>query len=83
MWCTWLVTDQVLTVLQRIEAPVRGGEGAPGSIPDGGPSVTTRMSEMDLILINNDGADELAITGREISFPDAFRFKGAAPEVCS
>lgn len=65
----------------RIEMPVRGGEGAPGSIPDGGPPVNQRFSEMDNILINNDGADEKAILGNEIAFPDAFRFKGAAPEV--
>ena len=43
--------------------------------------MASRFSEMDMILINNDGKDELAITGREVSFPDAFRFKGAAPEV--
>jgi len=65
----------------RIEAPVRGGEGAPGTIPDGGPPVATRFNEIDRILINNDGQDERAILGNEIAFPDAFRFKGAAPEI--
>lgn len=65
----------------RIEAPVRGGEGAPGKIPDGGPPVATRYNEIDKILINNDGQDEKAILGNEIAFPDAFRFKGAAPEI--
>ena len=48
---------------QRIEAPVRGGEGAPGQIPDGGPPVSERLGQIDQILINNDGADERAILG--------------------
>lgn len=55
--------QKFLILSQRIEAPVRGGEGAPGSIPDGGPPVNQRFSEMDNILINNDGADEKAILG--------------------
>lgn len=42
---------------------MRGGEGAPGKIPDGGPPVATRFSELDNVLINNDGADERAILG--------------------
>jgi len=65
----------------RIEAPVRGGEGAPGKIPDGGPPVASRYNDIDLSLINNDGQDERSILGNEIAFPDAFRFKGAAPEI--
>ena len=51
------------TFVQRIEAPVRGGEGAPGTIPDGGPPVGERLGQIDRILINNDGADEKAILG--------------------
>ena len=39
---------------QRIEAPVRGGEGAPGKIPDGGRPVTERQNELDKMLIQND-----------------------------
>ena len=39
---------------QRIEAPVRGGEGAPGKIPDGGKPVTERQSKLDKFLIQND-----------------------------
>jgi len=41
---------------QRIEAPVRGGEGAPGNIPDGGPPVTERQNSLDQLLIQNDQA---------------------------
>jgi len=41
---------------QRIEAPVRGGEGAAGKIPDGGPPVTERQNSLDQLLIQNDQA---------------------------
>ena len=41
---------------QRIEAPVRGGEGAPGKIPDGGPPVTERQNSLDQLLVQNDQA---------------------------
>ena len=41
---------------QRIEAPVRGGEQAPGKIPDGGPPVTERQNDLDRLLIQNDQA---------------------------
>ena len=41
---------------QRIEAPVRGGEGAAGKIPDGGPPVTERQNSLDRLLIQNDQA---------------------------
>ena len=40
---------------QRIEAPVRGGEEAPGSIPDGGPPVSYRKSDLDEEVIAGDG----------------------------
>lgn len=66
---------------ERIEAPVRGGEGAPGSIPDGGPPVGQRKNNLDQMLIQNDGQEEKSILGNEVAFPDAMRFKGAAPEI--
>jgi len=66
---------------QRIEAPVRGGEGAPGKIPDGGRPVTERQNELDKMLIQNDQKQEREILGTAVAFPDAMRFKGAAPEV--
>lgn len=61
---------------ELIEEPVRGG-----SAPDGGKPVAQRNNEFDNLLINYDGADERSLTGLPVSFPDAFRFKGAAPEV--
>jgi hypothetical protein len=60
---------------ELIEEPVRG------KAPDGGKPVSQRNNQFDELLINYDGADERAITGNPVSFPDAFRFKGAAPEV--
>jgi len=66
---------------ERIEAPVRGGEGAPGNIPDGGPPVGERNNLLDNLLIQNDQAEEKRFLGTEVAFPDAMRFKGAAPEV--
>jgi len=45
---------------QRIEAPVRGGEGAAGKIPDGGRPVTERQNELDMLLIQNDQKQVLA-----------------------
>ena len=53
-------------MMQRIEAPVRGGEGAPGKIPDGGPPVASRYNDIDLSLINNDGQDERSILGNGV-----------------
>jgi hypothetical protein len=40
---------------QRIEAPVRGGEEAPGVIPDGGPPVSERKSDLDDEIVAGDG----------------------------
>lgn len=61
---------------ELIEEPVRGS-----SAPDGGKPVSQRNNQFDDLLINADGADERSLTGLPVSFPDAFRFKGAAPEV--
>lgn len=69
----------------KIEAPVRGGEGAPGAIPDGGPPVGERGSplgrELDREIVASQGNKERDILGSEVSIADAFRFNGAAPEV--
>ena len=114
---------------------MRGGEGASGKIPDGGPPVTERQNSLDRLLIQNDQAQvciwclpvcccrhlilrcavvclllgcvscqwcawycysvnitycsyhlyllsqERSILGTAVGFPDAMRFKGAAPEI--
>jgi hypothetical protein len=51
--------DKALYLLvQRIEAPVRGGEQAPGSIPDGGPPIRERESELDREIVASAGNRE-------------------------
>lgn len=59
----------------RLEAPVRG------SAPDGGPPVEARLNQLDQLLIQNDAPEEKRFLNNEVAFPDAMRFKGAAPEV--
>lgn len=63
---------------ELIEEPVRSDSSKP---LDGGRPVSARNNQFDDLLINYDGADERAITGLPISWPDAFRFKSAVPEV--
>jgi len=65
----------------KIEAPVRGGEGAEGRIPDGGPPIRERENELDREIVASQGNKERDILGTEVSIADSFRFKGAAPEV--
>ena len=49
--------------MQRIEAPVRGGEQAPGTIPDGGPPIRERESELDREIVASAGNRERDILG--------------------
>ena len=49
--------------MQRIEAPVRGGEQAPGIIPDGGPPIRERESELDREIVASAGNRERDILG--------------------
>jgi hypothetical protein len=62
---------------QKIEAPVRD------SIPDGGPPIRERENELDREIVASDGNREKEILGTEVSIADAFRFKGALPEVAN
>ena len=60
------VWSQLLTPLslaQRIEAPVRGGEEQAGSIPDGGPPIRERESELDREIVASAGNREREILG--------------------
>ncbi len=50
-------------LLQRIEAPVRGGEEQAGSIPDGGPPIRERESELDREIVASAGNREREILG--------------------
>jgi len=62
---------------QKIEAPVRG------DAPDGGPPIRERENELDREIMASDGNREKEILGTEVSIADAFRFKGALPEVAN
>jgi hypothetical protein len=62
---------------QKIEAPVRD------SAPDGGPPVRERETEFDREIMQSAGNKEKEILGTEVSIADAFRFKGALPEVAN
>lgn len=62
---------------QKIEAPVRD------SAPDGGPPIRERETELDREIVASDGNREKEILGSEVSIADAFRFKGALPEVAN
>jgi hypothetical protein len=68
---------------QKIEAPVRGGEGKPGNIPDFGPPISERQNELDREIVSSDGNREREILGSEVSIADSFRFKGALPEIAN
>jgi len=61
----------------RLEAPVRNASRP----EDGGRPVQDRNNYVDDLLIKNDAPQEKAILNTEVAFPDAMRFKGAAPEV--
>jgi hypothetical protein len=62
---------------QRIEGPVRNINRP----EDGGRPVPDRNNYVDDLLIKNDAPQEKAYLNTEVAFPDAMRFKGAAPEV--
>ncbi|KAK9815905.1 hypothetical protein WJX72_011680 [[Myrmecia] bisecta] len=61
---------------QRIEEPVRGS-----TTPDGGPPIAERQNDLDRLLVDQDGPQERSILNTTVAFPDAMRFKGAAPEI--
>jgi len=61
---------------QRIEEPARGRVA-----PDGGPPLSERQTALDKLLVDQDSANEQQFLGTAVAFPDAMRFKGAAPEV--
>ena len=69
--------------LQKIEAPVREGNSADKSYAYGGKSIGDRQSDVDRLLVDQNEPEEKRFLGTEVAFPDALRFKGAAPEVAN
>ena len=70
-------------LLQKIEAPVRGDNSADKSYAYGGKSIGDRQSDVDRLLVDRNEPEEKRFLGTEVAFPDALRFKGAAPEVAN
>jgi hypothetical protein len=62
---------------QKIEAPVRDGP------TDAGPSIRDRENELDREIVTSQGNKEKDILGTEVSIADAWRFKGALPEIAN
>jgi hypothetical protein len=69
-------TTQNTDSYQRIEAPVRGK-----TIPDGGKPIAERQNDLDRLLVDQDAPQEQNFLKTAVAFPDAMRFKGAAPEI--
>ena len=69
--------------LQKIEAPVRGDNSADKAYGYGGKSIGDRQSDVDRLLVDQNEPEEKRFLGTEVAFPDALRFKGAAPEVAN
>lgn len=69
--------------LQKIEAPVRGDNSADKAYAYGGKSIGDRQSDVDRLLVDQNEPEEKRFLGTEVAFPDALRFKGAAPEVAN
>ena len=77
------VSDGIVFSLQKIEAPVRDNDSADKSYAYGGKSIGDRQSDVDRLLVDRNEPEEKSFLGTEVAFPDALRFKGAAPEVAN
>lgn len=68
---------------QKIEAPVRNDDSADRSYAYGGKPIGERQNDVDRLLVDRDEPEEKRFLGTEVAFPDALRFKGAAPEIAN
>jgi hypothetical protein len=67
--------------LQRIEAPVRNNDSADKGYAYDGKDISDRQNDVDRLLVDQDQPEEQRFLGTAVAFPDALRFKGAAPEI--
>ncbi len=67
--------------LQRIEAPVRNNDSADKGYAYEGKDISDRQSDVDRLLVDQNQPEEQRFLGTAVAFPDALRFKGAAPEI--
>lgn len=70
-------------VPQKIEAPVRNDDSADKSYAYGGKPIGDRQNDVDRLLVDRNEPEEKRFLGTEVAFPDALRFKGAAPEIAN
>ena len=70
-----------MSALQRIEAPVRDNDSADKGYAYDGKDISNRQSDVDRLLVDQNQPEEQRFLGTEVAFPDALRFKGAAPEI--
>ncbi|KAL3141794.1 hypothetical protein ABBQ32_004468 [Trebouxia sp. C0010 RCD-2024] len=68
---------------EKIEAPVRNDDSADRSYAYGGKPIGERQNDVDRLLVDRDEPEEKRFLGTEVAFPDALRFKGAAPEIAN
>lgn len=60
---------------------MRGGPSADQSYAYDGKPISQRQTDVDRLLVDQDEPQEKSFLHTEVAFPDALRFKGAAPEV--
>jgi len=68
---------------EKIEAPVRNDNSADRSYAYDGKPIGDRQTDVDRLLVDRDQPEEQRFLGTEVAFPDAMRFKGAAPEIAN
>jgi hypothetical protein len=73
-------TTEKLDSYQLIEEPVRSNDLADKGFYKNRP-VAERQNDLDRQLVDVEGEEEKRFLGTAVAFPDALRFKGAAPEV--
>ena len=66
---------------QRIEAPVRDNNSADKGYAYDGKDISERQTTEDRLMVDQNQPEEQRFLGTEVAFPDALRFKGAAPEI--
>ena len=73
--------SSVCLPLQRIEAPVRNNDSADKGYAYDGKDISDRQTDVDRLLVDQNQPEEQRFLGTAVAFPDALRFKGAAPEI--
>ncbi|DBA76268.1 hypothetical protein WJX77_003430 [Trebouxia sp. C0004] len=66
---------------ERIEAPVRNNDSADKGYAYDGKDISDRQTDVDRLLVDQNQPEEQRFLGTAVAFPDALRFKGAAPEI--